>query len=220
MDETTAFIRGEEVLLDGSVRRYGGTNFSESVKEAHDSSKASIQSRISNLESGGVKGTGETKGFKFSSETYSHVEYQGRRVYQRNDIDWKMVDPNTGLSNLERAQMGWAPLGKDGKTINLHHILQQEPGPMVEILQTVHRKNYRILHGLLEKNKFKRIKPLDKISLKANKFIDEIVEIRKERKRIKRRSFRSDPELDKQYNDFREQYWKWRSDEYVKKFDI
>ncbi|HDR6297909.1 TPA: ADP-ribosyltransferase [Bacillus cereus] len=58
VDETTAFIRGEEVLLDGSVRRYGGTNFSESVKEAHDSSKASIQSRISNLESGGVKGTG------------------------------------------------------------------------------------------------------------------------------------------------------------------
>ncbi|MEB5652285.1 MULTISPECIES: hypothetical protein [Bacillus] len=59
MDETTAFIRGEEVLLDGSVRRDGGTNFSESVKEAHDASKASIQSRISNLESGGVKGTGE-----------------------------------------------------------------------------------------------------------------------------------------------------------------
>ena len=51
MDETTAFIRGEEVLLDGSVRRYGGTNFSESVKEAHDASKASIQGRISNLES-------------------------------------------------------------------------------------------------------------------------------------------------------------------------
>ncbi|SME43221.1 DNA/RNA non-specific endonuclease [Bacillus paranthracis] len=60
VDETTAFIRGEEVLLDGSVRRYGGTNFSESVKEAHDASKASIQSRISNLESGGVKGTGDT----------------------------------------------------------------------------------------------------------------------------------------------------------------
>ncbi|QPW47875.1 HNH endonuclease [Bacillus thuringiensis] len=58
VDETTAFIRGEEVLLDGSVRRYGGTNFSESVKEAHDASKASIQSRISNLESGGIKGTG------------------------------------------------------------------------------------------------------------------------------------------------------------------
>ena len=72
MDETTAFIRGEEVLLDGSVRRYGGTNFSESVKEAHDSSKASIQSRISNLESGGVKGTGEVSN---SSEKLSRIEY-------------------------------------------------------------------------------------------------------------------------------------------------
>ncbi|MFK4320208.1 hypothetical protein ABH946_002913 [Bacillus sp. RC145] len=167
-------------MPDGSVVR-SGTNFSGKVKEAHDASKASIQSRISNLESGGVKGTGEAKGFKFSSETYSPVEYQGRRIYQRNDIDWDMVDPNRGLSNLERVQMGWAPLGKDGRAINLHHILQQEPGPMVEILQTVYRKNYRILHGLLEKNKFKRIKPLDKISLKANKLIDEIDEIRKER---------------------------------------
>ncbi|MEM5601433.1 HNH/ENDO VII family nuclease [Bacillus cereus] len=204
VDSVSPLVKGVEILPDRSVARTG-TNYSGKFQEAHDVSKASIQIRISNLESGGVKGTGEVKGFKFSSESYSPIEYQGRRIYQRNDIDWKMVDPNTGLSNLERAQMGWAPLGKDGRAINLHHILQQEPGPMVEILQTVHRKNYRILHGLLEKNKFRRIKPLDKISLKANKFIDEIVEIRKERKRIKRRSFRSDPELDKQYNDFREQ---------------
>ncbi|WP_369689169.1 hypothetical protein [Bacillus cereus] len=42
-------MKEQEVLL----------NESESIKEAHDASKASIQSRISNLESGGVKGTGE-----------------------------------------------------------------------------------------------------------------------------------------------------------------
>lgn len=35
------------------------TNYSGKFQEAHDASKASIQSRISNLESGGVKGTGE-----------------------------------------------------------------------------------------------------------------------------------------------------------------
>ena len=34
------------------------TNYSGKFQEAHDASKASIQSRISNLESGGVKGTG------------------------------------------------------------------------------------------------------------------------------------------------------------------
>ncbi|MEC2077048.1 HNH/ENDO VII family nuclease [Metabacillus fastidiosus] len=127
-----------------------------------------------------------------------------------------MVDPDKGLTNLERAQMGWPPLGKDGKAINLHHILQQEPGPMVEIHQTVHQKNYRILHGLLEKNKFKRVKPIDKIASKANKSIDEISEIRKERKMRKKRSFRSDPDLDQKYNDFRGEYWKWRSDELLK----
>ncbi|EJR37574.1 hypothetical protein [Bacillus cereus] len=45
-------------MLDGSVARTG-TNYSGKFQEAHDASKASIQSRISNLESGGVKGTGD-----------------------------------------------------------------------------------------------------------------------------------------------------------------
>ncbi|MGG0458370.1 DNA/RNA non-specific endonuclease [Bacillus mycoides] len=44
-------------MPDGSVARTG-TNYSGKFQEAHDASKASIQSRISNLESGGVKATG------------------------------------------------------------------------------------------------------------------------------------------------------------------
>ncbi len=47
-----------EIMLDGSVAR-SGTNYSGKFQEAHDASKASIQSKISNLESGGVKGTGK-----------------------------------------------------------------------------------------------------------------------------------------------------------------
>ncbi|HDR7287785.1 ADP-ribosyltransferase [Bacillus cereus group sp. BfR-BA-00331] len=50
-------FKGVEILPDGSVVR-SGTNYSGKFQEAHDASKASIQSRISNLESGGVKGTG------------------------------------------------------------------------------------------------------------------------------------------------------------------
>ncbi|WP_423231440.1 ADP-ribosyltransferase [Bacillus cereus] len=46
-------------MPDGSVIR-SGTNYSGKFQEAHDASKASIQSRISNLESGGVKGTGDS----------------------------------------------------------------------------------------------------------------------------------------------------------------
>ncbi|MCC2504300.1 hypothetical protein V4V24_07995 [Bacillus thuringiensis] len=51
--------KGVAILPDGSVVR-SGTNYSGKFQEAHDASKASIQNRISNLESGGVKGTGET----------------------------------------------------------------------------------------------------------------------------------------------------------------
>ncbi|AHX19310.1 DNA/RNA non-specific endonuclease [Bacillus cereus] len=58
MDSVTPFAKGVEILPDGSVVR-SGTNYSGKFQEAHDASKASIQSKISNLESGGVKGTGE-----------------------------------------------------------------------------------------------------------------------------------------------------------------
>ncbi len=58
MDSVTPFVKGVEIMPDGSVVR-SGTNYSGKFQEAHDASKASIQSRVSNLESGGVKGTGE-----------------------------------------------------------------------------------------------------------------------------------------------------------------
>ncbi|MCV5163792.1 hypothetical protein OFB65_25935, partial [Escherichia coli] len=57
-DSVSPFVKSVEILPDGSVVRTG-TNYSGKFQEAHDASKASIQSRVSNLESGGVKGTGE-----------------------------------------------------------------------------------------------------------------------------------------------------------------
>ncbi|WP_260985375.1 hypothetical protein [Bacillus thuringiensis] len=59
MDSVTPFAKGVEIMPDGSVARTG-TNYSGKFQEAHDASKASIQSRISNLESGGVKGKGSS----------------------------------------------------------------------------------------------------------------------------------------------------------------
>lgn len=71
-----------------------------------------------------------------------------RRVYQRNDINFDYIDPNTGESNLQRMLRGNAPYGNDGKPLELHHILQKEAGPMVEIHETTHKEYKRILHGL------------------------------------------------------------------------
>lgn len=48
---------------------------------------------------------------------------------------------------------GYAPIGKDGRPINLHHVLGDEPGPMAEILGSTHQKYSKQLHGLIEDGK-------------------------------------------------------------------
>ena len=47
------------------------------------------------------------------------------------------------------AQIGSAPYANEGTKIELHHLLQQESGPMVEIPASLHDKYYRTLHGLV-----------------------------------------------------------------------
>lgn len=41
---------------------------------------------------------------------------------------------------------GNAPIGNDGLEVNLHHLTQDEPGSLVEILSSYHSKNDRALH--------------------------------------------------------------------------
>lgn len=52
-------------------------------------------------------------------------------VYQQN-IDWDKIDKK-GRTNLERALKGIAPLGDDGKSINLHHSKQDARGSLFEL---------------------------------------------------------------------------------------
>ncbi|MDY0849984.1 HNH/ENDO VII family nuclease [Bacillus thuringiensis] len=182
VESVTPFAKGVEIMPDGSVARTG-TNYGGKFQEAHDASKASIQSRISNLESGGVKGTGK------EYKNYKDVEYTGttkvngevrdisRRVFQRLDIDYMRIDPKTGMTNLQLMKKGRAPIWQDGTAIELHHLIQREPGSMVELPGSMHKEYYKILHGLVENGG----------------------------------SFRNDPVLKKQYENFRSKYWRWRA---------
>ncbi len=56
----------------------------------------------------------------------------------------------SGWTNLDLMENGYAPIGPDGKQINLHHVLGQEPGPMVELMSSTHKKYHKPLHGLIE----------------------------------------------------------------------
>lgn len=105
-------------------------------------------------------GFGLTDGSQPQKVKFTPVQFEGtvrvdgvvkdvsRRVYQRNDIDFDYVDQDTGQTNLQRMLKGNAPYGRDGKPLELHHILQMESGPMVEIHETTHMEYKNILHGL------------------------------------------------------------------------
>ncbi|TSB48632.1 hypothetical protein FN960_03140 [Alkalicoccobacillus porphyridii] len=72
--------------------------------------------------------------------------FNGVKVYQRNDL----IDPNLkdarGRTNIERMSKGLAPLGPDGKSINLHHTIQKHDGSIAEVTHTFHKTNSSIIH--------------------------------------------------------------------------
>ncbi|MCT4708742.1 hemagglutinin repeat-containing protein, partial [Enterobacteriaceae bacterium H11S18] len=74
------------------------------------------------------------------------IEVKGNKVYQRNDL----FDPNTvdsrGRTNIQRMEKGLAPLDSNGQSINLHHMLQKQDGPIAEVTQSFHTDNRSVIH--------------------------------------------------------------------------
>ncbi|RAW82041.1 HNH/ENDO VII family nuclease [Photorhabdus laumondii] len=75
------------------------------------------------------------------------IEFQGNKVYQRNDIfEPKYIDLKSGKTNIELMSSGRAPIGTDGKPVNLHHMLQKQDGAIAEITQSFHKENHGVIH--------------------------------------------------------------------------
>ncbi|MFI8948899.1 HNH/ENDO VII family nuclease [Streptomyces sp. NPDC053750] len=80
---------------------------------------------------------------------WSRTDYNGQRIYQRDDlVNPSFVSPadKYGRSNLKRMKQGLAPMGPDGKPMNLHHMLQTQDGPIAEVTHSMHFGNYNQLH--------------------------------------------------------------------------
>ena len=97
----------------------------------------------------GVSGLYSPIWFEGSVNVGGEVRDVSRKVYQRSDIDVDYYDPKTGKTNLDLMKCGRAPIGNDGKPIQLHYVLQKESGPVAEIRETTHSEYHRILHGLV-----------------------------------------------------------------------
>jgi hypothetical protein len=61
------------------------------------------------------------------------------------NIDMNQLDEK-GRTNFERMEQGLAPLGKDGMSMQLHHIGQHKDSPLAQLSDTEHKQNYKILH--------------------------------------------------------------------------
>ena len=60
------------------------------------------------------------------------------KIFQQ-DVNWDLID-SKGRTNLDWALGGLAPIGADGKSINLHHSKQQANGPLFELSATSHQQ--------------------------------------------------------------------------------
>ncbi|WP_242242041.1 glycohydrolase toxin TNT-related protein [Bacillus cereus group sp. BfR-BA-01309] len=123
-------------MPDGSVVR-SGTNYSGKFQEAHDASKASIQSRISNLESGGVKGTGNIG--KEASEAGKHVEEvtipenMQKWDYPPSDELYKKYEnvyKNPKYYNQKTGEIHWPP--NDGFVSGTQKVETLQPGTRLD----------------------------------------------------------------------------------------
>jgi hypothetical protein len=76
----------------------------------------------------------------------SVTKFQDKTVIQDNST----FDPNRinddGRTNIQRMSDGQAPIGYDGRPVNIHHIDQTNTGSVMEIQETMHQRNHNTLH--------------------------------------------------------------------------
>ncbi|UTV26467.1 HNH/ENDO VII family nuclease [Photobacterium atrarenae] len=50
------------------------------------------------------------------------------------------------MTNIERMEKGRAPIGHGDEPVNLHHLIQKEPGTIAEVGGYFHSKQTKTLH--------------------------------------------------------------------------
>jgi hypothetical protein len=93
-----------------------------------------------------IDAIGSWKEYEIYDKGNLKVEYVNERpCLVRTDIDMSRTDDD-GVTNAERIKRGLAPIGNDGRPINLHHIGQHKDSPLAELTATEHQDNYGTLH--------------------------------------------------------------------------
>lgn len=86
------------------------------------------------------------------------TKINGKPALTRTDINWNQKD-QFGKTNIERMEQGRAPLGSNGRPIELHHIGQHNDSPLAELTLEEHRGkgNDTILHNKTIESEIDRV---------------------------------------------------------------
>ncbi|WP_273760897.1 HNH/ENDO VII family nuclease, partial [Bartonella sp. ML70XJBT.G] len=93
---------------------------------------------------------------------------QTNKVYQRDDlfdpnkmVKWRENKKDVWGTNVERMETGRAPIGHDGKPVELHHLSQTPEDAIAEMSHESHKKYTSVIHNnpqkhqsLIERKKF------------------------------------------------------------------
>ena len=74
------------------------------------------------------------------------TKFEGVLVHQRDSFIDPLLRDTNGLTNIQRMKKGKAPIGPDGEALHLHHVLQEEGQPLVELTRSMHEKYYSNIH--------------------------------------------------------------------------
>lgn len=89
---------------------------------------------------------GTVEAYQHSSYWSRFTNFNGNRVFQRNDL----IDPlrlsGKGETSLQLMRRGRAPIGPDGKPLELHHTVQMQKKAIAEVTQTFHTKYRKEIH--------------------------------------------------------------------------
>ncbi|WP_375675734.1 DUF637 domain-containing protein [Bartonella sp. CL100XZDX] len=91
-------------------------------------------------------------------------------VYRRDDLfdpnrisDWKNNKKTVWGTNIDRMKARRAPIGFDGKPVELHHLNQTPDGPLAEMSHKFHKKYTSVIHAnpkthqsLIDRKKFEK----------------------------------------------------------------
>ncbi|MDQ3230456.1 MAG: hypothetical protein M3Q07_01440 [Pseudobdellovibrionaceae bacterium] len=168
----TAIGASGKVFVAGTVIFRDAAKISKSAEQLAEIEKAteSLIEMSKSAEKAGVSAEMLGEGIRSTQKVLSagkHVEtvaHDGRTVYKLKELEKgapKVISEGKqydgvrqkiaqGWTNRDLMKSGNAPIGSDGKFVNLHHVFGAEPGAMIEMEATAHTKDFAQFHQLIK----------------------------------------------------------------------